>query len=94
MKPIHAPDNTKSIHIYTERLSFPVCLFACNQWDQTQISYLSRNIKSGRYTAFDICRWCQQHGISYQIIYPDYVWKYIFIDPKRFLCYLYLKYKL
>lgn len=94
MKPIIAPDNTKSIHIFTEKISFPVCTFALSEWDEVQISYLIHNIKSGNYTAFGICRWCQEHGISYQIIFPDHVWKYIFQDPKRFLCYLYLRLKL
>ena len=94
MNSILTPVNLRSIHIFTEKLSFPVCTFALTAWDEVQISYLNHNIKSGRYTAFDICRWCQMHGIHYQILFPDNVWIYIFRDPKRFLCYLYLKLKL
>lgn len=94
MKPIIAPSDTRSIHIFTERISFPVCAFAVSEWDETQISYLNHNVKTGNFTAFNICRWCQQHDISYQILFPEQIWRYMFKEPKRFLCYLYLKFNL
>ena len=94
MNSVNAPDGTKSIHIFTERLSFPVCLFALSSWDETQISYLNHNVKNVRFTAYRICKWCQSHNIQYQIIFPDRIWKLAFRDPKRFLCYLYLKHNL
>ena len=90
---LQIPSNTKSIHVYDESLSFPVFIYARNEWEEVQISYLNHNFDNAGFTTLALCQWCESHHICYQIIYYEHPCKLIFKDFNRFLCYLYLKIK-
>lgn len=87
---LNAPKNVKSVHIYNKNISFPIVIYSCSEWDDTQISYLNQNIKKGGFTTYMISKWCKSHQISYQILFPDNKLKLLFRDPRRFVCFLYL----
>ena len=87
---LNTPDNVKSIHFFTEHISFPVAIYPVNDWEKEQVSYLCTNFKSGVFTTLSLCRWCQTHNIAYQIAYP--VRKTSIIrNPRKYLYYLKIK---
>lgn len=88
---LNPPKDIKAIHVFKKNISFPVFVYSCSDWDNTQISYLNQNIACGSFTTLAICKWCIAHHINYQILFPDNPLKLLIKDPKRFLCYLYLK---
>ena len=90
---LNTPENIKTIHIFKENISFPVFVYSCSNWDDTQISYLNQKNSRSKFTTLTICKWCISHHIHYQILFPRNKLKLLFKDPGRFLCYLYLKIK-
>ena len=93
-KGLNLPPGTKGIFFFEEHLSFPVFIYVLNEWEQTQVTCLAHNFNDNKcFTTLDICRWCDKHQINYQIVYYRYPLVYLFIDFKRFLCFLYIKYK-
>ena len=81
----------KEVHIFNKNISFPVLVYACNEWEQTQVSYLSQNVAKGGFTTMAISQWCKNHQINYQIIYPKNKLKLLLKEPMRFMCYLYIR---
>ena len=93
-KELNLPPGTKEIHVFEERLAFPVFIYVTNDWDKTQVTYLTHNFNNSKnFTVCELCQWCENHQLTYQIIYYRNPLEYIFRDYKRFLCYLYIKYK-
>ena len=90
---LNAPKDVKAIYIFNENISFPVFIYTCNEWEQVQVSYLSQNIANGGFTTLAIGQWCKNHRINFQILFPENKLKLLFKDPRRFLCYLYIKRK-
>ena len=90
---LNLPENTKSIHMFDEKLSFPVFIYVTNEWERTQVDYLNENYNNARFTTLALCQWCENHKLRYQIIYFENPRKLFLKDFKRFLCYLYIKYK-
>lgn len=64
------PNGLQGLHFFTEGLKFPIVIGTYSAWEETQVSYLADNIRYGYCTTEDICRWCINHQIQYQIIYP------------------------
>ena len=60
----------KEVHLLTEQINFPVAIALYDDWQKTQVQYLLSNIKSTRFSSYEICRWCIAHKICYQILYP------------------------
>lgn len=88
---LNPPKDIKAIHVFKKNISFPVFVYSCSDWDDTQIFYLNQNIVSGNFTTLAICKWCISHHIHYQILFPENKLKLLLCYPKRFLCYLHLK---
>lgn len=87
------PENLQSIHIYQEKLNYPVVVYACSDWEETQIKYMSENFKNGIFTTYSLCLWCISHQILYQILYPISR-KSIIRNPYKFYKFCQLKRKL
>ena len=88
---LNPPEDVKAIYVFKKNISFPVFVYSCNDWDNTQISYLNQNIARGNFTTLEICKWCIAHHINYQILFPENKLKLLFKEPRRFFCYLYLR---
>lgn len=88
---LNLPENTKSIHVFNENISFPVFIYVRDEWERVQVSYLNQNIANGNFTTLEIGQWCKNHQINFQILFPENKLKLLFKDPKRFLCYLYIR---
>lgn len=89
MSILKAPNDVKSIELFSKNLSFPVFVFPCSEWEQTQVSYLHKMIPEQKFTTFLVCKWCQNHRIGYQILFPSIL--SLLKQPDRLMCYLYLK---
>lgn len=87
------PNGMKAIHFFIEGLNFPVAIGTYSEWEEVQVSYLSRNIKSGSFNTEAICRWCISHQIQYRIVYPISK-KVILHNPYKYYKFLQLKRKL
>ena len=86
-------ENLISLHFFVDQLNFPVVAASYTEWEEQQIVYLEGNYKSLKYNTESICRWCINHNIQYQILYP--IDKRSAIKhPYKFLKYLELKRKL
>ena len=80
-----SPIGMKGLHFYVEGLNFPVVVGTYSEWEETQVSYLSVNIKNESFNTETICRWCMNHHVQYRIIYP--------IDKKSVIMHPYKYYK-
>ena len=80
--------DTTGIHIY-DNLEFPLMLYEKGDWDRTQISFLDSDI----HTTESMIRWCKNHHIDYDILYPLNRLSPI-KHPIRHIHYLHLKHKL
>lgn len=89
MSIIKAPENVKSIEVFTHKISFPVLIYPRDEFEQTQVLYLHKIFHEGKSTTLSICKWCQNHHIHYQVLFPCII--YLLTHPSRLLCYLYLK---
>lgn len=87
------PEGMKGLHFYIEGLNFPVVLATYSDWEEVQVSYLSKNIQSGSFNSEAICRWCISHQIQYRIVYPIRK-SSIFKNPYKYYKFLQLKRKL
>lgn len=63
-------DGLQSLHFFVEDVNFPMVIGTYSDWEETQVSYLADNIKKFSWDTEDVCRWCMNHQIQYQIIYP------------------------
>ena len=79
------------LHFYKKNLCFPVVIASYSSWEETQIQYL--NSLSSEMTVLDLCKWCINHNIRYQILYPINK-KDLFKNPIRFFNFLSLKRKI
>lgn len=86
-------ENLKVVHFFVEHLDFPVAVATYNEWEEQQICYLEKHYECFKMNTESICKWCINHRINYQIIYPI---NKIFIikNPYKYLKYLQLKRKL
>lgn len=64
------PSGLKKIHFFTEDINFPVAIAIYSEQEEMKVSYLLANIKLGDFDTEDICEWCIEHQIQYQVIYP------------------------
>lgn len=92
-KILNPPEAVQVFHVFQKNICFPVFLYACTEWEDIQISYLYQKVAEGRITTLRICKWCVSHNISYQIYFPKDKFKMLLEEPRRFLYYLYLKWK-
>lgn len=83
--------NLQSLHFYFKNLSFPLVIGTYSSWEESQVSYLNTHISDMK--TLDICKWCINHHICYQILYPISK-NEIFKDPLKYLFYLLLKQKI
>ena len=84
-------EGVKELYILVKGLSFPILINVMNNWEKTQFSFLRDLHDRGNMTTLRICRWCENHNISYIVIYPRNILKLLMKDPKRYLCYVYLQ---
>ena len=84
------PEGLKEVHFFTKNLAVPIAIYITNDWEKTQLSYLSQNIQA--HTSNTICEWCESHGILFNLFYPLPI-KYLYKDPRRYVYYLNLKRK-
>ena len=86
-------ENLNVLHFFVEHLIFPVAVATYNEWEEQQICYLEKHYECFKMNTESICKWCINHRINYQIIYPI---NKIFIikNPYKYLKYLQLKRKL
>lgn len=63
-------EGLKELHFFAEGINFPIAIPIYDDWQKTQFQYLLSNIKSTKFSSFDICKWCIIHKLQYQIIYP------------------------
>lgn len=87
------PEGMKGLHFYIEGLNFPVAIGTYSDWEEVQVSYLSKNIQSGSFNSEAICQWCISHQIQYRIVYPINK-STIFKNPYKYFKFLQLKRKL
>lgn len=80
------PADVKTISCYIENLEFTVFVYIRTEWDERQVSYLSEAITSQKMTSEEICKWCLNHKIAWQVIYPASL-KTIIKNPYRYLRY-------
>ncbi len=86
-------DGMKQLHIISENINYPVAIPVYNGWQEIQIKYLLENIKTTRFSSYDICKWCVVHGFQYGFVYPlckDVIFKH----PYKYFKFLEMKYKL
>lgn len=83
--------NLQSLHFYFENLSFPIVVGTYSLWEESQISYLNAHISDMK--ILDICNWCINHHICYQILYPISK-NELFKNPLKFFFYLLLKHRI
>lgn len=69
-------DRLKGLHFFTKHLNFPVAVASYSDWEEQQISYLEHNFQSRGFTTENLCQWCINHKIQYQIVYPPQKAKY------------------
>lgn len=86
-------DGMKQLHIIAENINYPVAIPAYNDWQEIQIQYLLENIKSVRFSSYDICKWCMVHGLQYGFAYP-LCKEVIFKNPYKYIKFLEMKVKL
>lgn len=63
-------EGLKSLHFFTKDLNFPVVAAAYTGWEHMQLSYLEQNFQSTGFNTEALCKWCMNHHIEYQIMYP------------------------
>lgn len=86
-------DGMKQLHIIAENINYPVAIPVYNDWQEVQIKYLLENIKTTRFSSYDICKWCMVHGFQYGFVYP-LCKEVIFKHPYKYFKFLEMKYKL
>lgn len=86
-------EKKKELHIFYKNLSFPIIVYVFDDWEKCQVKVLVQKSKEIKLTTFDICCWCDNHQMKYDVIFPRNVWKLFISDIRRFKCYLYLKKK-
>lgn len=64
------PSGLKKIQFFTEDINFPVAIAIYSEQEEMKVSYLLVNTKSEDFDTEDICKWCIEHQIQYQVIYP------------------------
>lgn len=64
------PSGLKKVHFFTEDINFPVAIAIYSEQEEMKVSCLLNNIESGDFSTKTICKWCVEHRIHYQIIYP------------------------
>ena len=65
MKLLQIP-NLKELHIFKDNLNFPIAIYIVNDWENAQLSYLD----IAKHNSESLCKWCINHHIQYQILYP------------------------
>ena len=63
-------ENLKGLHFFVDGLNFPVAIATYDEWQETQVSYLANHYQSKGSDSESICKWCINHEIQYQILYP------------------------
>ena len=90
---IKVPNNTKAIHFFINNLAFPIAVFASSEWESVQVDYLNQNYINAGFDSQSLCRWCKNHNMQFQILYPlDKL--SILKNPRKYLAYLKLKGKI
>lgn len=87
-------DNLCGLHFFTEGISFPVAVAAYSETEMEKIAYLVKRLQEGViHTTFDICVWCINQKIAYQIMFPLKK-KSLFLKPVRTYDYVRLQKRL
>ena len=86
-------EGMQELHLLTDRLNFPIAIPVYSDWEKVQFQYLQNNIKSSRFTSYDICKWCIAHRLSYEILYPIKK-SSILKNPYKYYKYLQMKFYL
>lgn len=86
-------EGMQELHFLTDSLNFPIVIPIYSEWERTQFQYLQNNIKSSRFTSYDICKWCIAHHLAYEILYPLRK-SVIFKNPYKYYKYLQMKFYL
>lgn len=82
------PKGLKEVHFFTKNLAVPIAIYITDEWEKTQLSYLSQNIQA--HTSKTICEWCEAHHILFNLYYPMPL-KFAIKSPRRYAYYLELK---
>ncbi len=86
-------EGLQGLHFFTEGLNFPIAVGTYSDWEETQVSYFLSSTRNRNLNEEDICCWCVDHQIEYQIMYP--VKRYsVFRNPYKYFKFLQLKRKL
>lgn len=87
-------DNLCGLHFFTEGISFPVAVAAYSETEMGKIEYLVKRSQSGDIcTTFDLCVWCINQDIAYQIMFP-LAKRTLFLNPIRTYDYVRLQSRL
>jgi hypothetical protein len=64
-------ENLQGLHFFTIGISFPVAVAAYSEVEMEKIEYLDKRFRGGDiHTTFDLCVWCINQNIAYQIVFP------------------------
>ena len=83
-------EGMKALHFFVKPLDFPVAIGSYSDEQEAFVSVLKQNFNSLSYTTEDLCQWCVNHHIPYQILYPIKTER-IFQDPLKYIRFLRLK---
>lgn len=86
-------ENLKALHFFTEGVNFPLVAASYSEWEEQQLCYFENHFKSLEMNTESICRWCINHHVQYQILYPLNKIS-IIKNPYKYFKYLQLKRKL
>ena len=86
-------ENLKLLDFFVEGLYFHVVVAAYDEYEKNKIAYLKELCKSEAFNTEDICKWCINQKIRYQILYPIKKWSMI-KNPIKYLRYIKLKHNL
>ena len=82
-----------SLHFFADNMMFPVVVAAYDDNQQEYIKCLSANIANNPISTGEFCRWCENHHMRYQIMYP-LTRRQVFMNPYRYFIYKKLTHEL
>ena len=86
-------ENLKSLNFFIDGLYFQVVVAAYDENEENKISYLKTLCDNKRFNTEEICKWCINQNIQYQILYPVKK-RSIVKNPIKFIRCIKLKYDL
>ena len=86
-------ENLKSLNFFIKGLYFHVVVAAYNENEKSKLDYLKKLCENEKFSTEDICKWCFNQNIKYQILYPVKKWSFI-KEPIKYIRYIKLKYDL